>query len=227
MVASPRMVSPWQDQLHQTRLQGRSSISIQPSLILLYSVSLLCCCSSSISYIPLTLKINMYPKTFIATAALALGASAQMMNLTALLGSESSLSALVTLLQQYPNLASTLASQQDVTLFAPNNAAIQQLTQSGALNMATEAQISEILLYHVLPSRVYASDITSTPAFVNTALVNATYTNVTNEQVVGAVLDGDNVMIESGLKMESQVVKAVSPRSWACVTGATSLTFWK
>lgn len=151
----------------------------------------------------------MHPKTFVAAAALALGASAQEnMNLTALLGSESSLSALVSLLQAYPDLASVIASQQDVTLFAPNNAAIQQLTQSGALNSITEDQISEILLYHVIPSVVYASNISETPAFVNTALVNATYTNVTNGQVVGAAVDDDNVLIESGLKMEAQVVKA-------------------
>lgn len=132
------------------------------------------------------------------------------MNLTALLGSESSLSALVTLLEQYPALAQQVGSQENVTLFAPNNAAIQQLTQSGLLNTATQSQIGNILNYHVVPELIYASDITTTPAFVNTALTSSAFTNVTGGQVVEAALDGDNVILTSGLKAESQVVKAVS-----------------
>lgn len=94
----------------------------------------------------------MHSKTLIAGAALALGASAQTMNLTALLGSESSLSALVSLLGQYPDIATQIASEKNVTLFAPNNAAIQKFTQSGALNTVTQSQISDILSYHVIPA---------------------------------------------------------------------------
>ena len=152
----------------------------------------------------------MYPKTAIAAAALALGASAQNMNLTALLGSESSLSSLVALLQQYPDIATSIASQKNVTLFAPNNAAITQLTNSGALNSITQSQIGDILNYHVLPEVVYASAITTTPAFPNTALNDTAFTNVTGGQVVEVALDGANVILTSGLKAESQVVKAVS-----------------
>jgi uncharacterized surface protein with fasciclin (FAS1) repeats len=152
----------------------------------------------------------MHPKTFITAAALALGASAQNMNLTELLGSESSLSALVALLQQYPALAQQVGSQKNITLFAPNNAAIQQLTQSGLLSSATQSQIGNILDYHVVSELVYASDITQTPAFVNTALTNKAFTNVTGGQVVEAALDNDKVILTSGLKAMSEVVKAVS-----------------
>ena len=147
----------------------------------------------------------------LAAAALALGVSAQdMMNLTALLGSENSLSGLTNLLSMYPDLAQQVASAENVTLFAPNNAAIEALTQSGTFSSLTESDIGNILMYHIVPAVLYSSQVTSTPAFVNTDLTNSTYTNVTGGQVVGIAAVGNNVLIESGLKMEAQVVQAVS-----------------
>lgn len=143
-------------------------------------------------------------------AAFALGASAQMMNLTALLTSTNQLASLTALLAQYPSLMNTLGSAQNVTLFAPNNAAIRALTRSGRLNTATETDIAAILDYHVAGELVYASDISETPTFVNTMLTNSSYSNVTGGQVVGALMDENNVYIESALKMEAQVVQAVS-----------------
>lgn len=158
-------------------------------------------------------------------AVLALGASAQnMMNLTALLGSQDSLSGLTGLLLRYPDLAQQVASAKNVTLFAPNNAAIQQLTQSGLLDTASSSDITNILMYHVVPELVYSSDITETPAYLNTDLTNSSYTNVTDGQVVGAYLDNDNAFIVSGLKNQAQVVQAVSIISFSKVVVTISDT---
>ena len=152
----------------------------------------------------------MHLNKVLAAAALAFGASAQNMNLTQLLGSQASLSSLVGLLGRYPNIASSLASAKKVTLFAPNNAAIQALTRSGLLTSATESDIQNILDYHVVPEVVYASAIGATPVFAPTLLTNSSYTNVTGGQVVEAQLSGGNAVLTSGLKMSSTVVKAVS-----------------
>ena len=152
----------------------------------------------------------MYLNKALVAAALALGVSAQSMNLTALLGSQPSLSSLVKLLGAYPTIANSLASAKNVTLFAPNNAAIAALTKSGLLTGASTSTIQNILDYHVVPELVYASAISTTPVFAPTLLTNSSYTNVTGGQVVEAQLSGKNVIITSGLKMPSTVVKAVS-----------------
>lgn len=143
----------------------------------------------------------------------ALGASAASssgMNLTALLSSQTQLSALVSLLHTYPNLTTSLESMKNVTLFAPSNFAISALTSSGVLSSASSSDVSALLSYHVLPQMVYASNISTTPAFDHTDLTNTSYTNVTGGQVVGARMTGSKVFIESGLKMEAEVIKAVS-----------------
>jgi uncharacterized surface protein with fasciclin (FAS1) repeats len=70
--------------------------------------------------------------------------------------------------------------------------------------------VQAILTYHVLAGTVYASAITETPAFAHTLLNNTAYTNVTDGQVVEVQLDSDKVIITSGLKLESEVVQAVS-----------------
>lgn len=101
----------------------------------------------------------MYAKTFLAAAALALGASAQSMNLTALLASQSDLTGLVTFLGKNPSIAQSIASMKNITLFAPNNAAIQKLASSGLLNTASESQLSAVLSYHVLPKSAYGNKL--------------------------------------------------------------------
>ena len=147
----------------------------------------------------------------LSTALLLAGVSAQggRMNLTALLGSNNQLSGLVTLLGAYPNIATSLASAENVTLLAPNNAAIKALMNSGALNGASESLVAAVLNYHVLPGMIYSSAITATPVFAPTLLNDTTYANVTGGQVVEAQVVGQNVIFTSGLKAQSTVVQAV------------------
>ena len=151
----------------------------------------------------------------ITTAALAVSlvsaqSDASGKSLTDLLGSTSSLSSQAAILKAYPSIASSLASASNVTLLAPNNAAIAALQKSGALNNATTAQIEALLNYHVLDGVIPASDFTATPVFAPTALTEMAYTTVTGGQVVEAALVDGDVIITSGLKAESKVVTAVS-----------------
>lgn len=134
----------------------------------------------------------MQLKAFLVAAATSSLGSAQ--SLTSLLQNTDSLSSLNALLGQYPSIASTLAGLSNVTLFAPNNAAISELQSSGALGNATNALIEAILTYHVVDGEIPAGDISETPTFAATELSGAPYTTVEGGQVVeAAVVDGDVV----------------------------------
>ena len=148
--------------------------------------------------------------TFLASALLSVVSAQNVPNLTALIASTPALSGLGSVLELFPNIATSLASAENVTLFAPNNAAISALQQSGALNDATEAQVAAILNYHVVPAVVYSDAITETPTFAPTLLNDTAYTNVTDGQVVSVVLDDEDVVITSGFKLTANVVTAVS-----------------
>ncbi|KAK5167835.1 uncharacterized protein LTR77_007534 [Saxophila tyrrhenica] len=151
-------------------------------------------------------------KTFIASSALAFAAAQNNSNsdptLTALIGDTPSLSGLGTILQAYPNIARSLGNAENVTVFAPNNAAISELQSSGLLDDATEDDVAAILNYHVLQGMVYSSAISETPVFAPTLLDDEMYANVTGGQVVEVALDGQDVVLTSGLKLESTVVQA-------------------
>ncbi len=54
------------------------------------------------------------------------------------------------------------------------------------------------------------SSISTTPTFAHTLLNSSTYSNVTGGQVVELQAVGSNVIVTSGLKMQSKVVTAVS-----------------
>lgn len=146
--------------------------------------------------------------------ALAMAVSAQDMSnttLNAALSSSPDLSSLAAAVALVPGLAETLAGLSNITILAPSNAAFQEAMSSapaGALN--NTGLIQAILEYHVLNGTYYAANVTETPAFIPTALMNTSYTNVTDGQVVEAVSTGDNVVFRSGLFTNSTVTQAVS-----------------
>ncbi|GAB7354188.1 hypothetical protein MBLNU459_g4740t1 [Dothideomycetes sp. NU459] len=145
---------------------------------------------------------------YAATAASV--ASAQMMNLTAALGSNSNLSTLTSLIGAYPGLMSSLGNVSNVTLLAPSNQALSALLNSTAGKMAasTPGYIQALLEYHMLDGTIYASQVTNQSQFVHTMLTNASYANVTGGQVVECILDNGNVTIFSGLKNNITVTQA-------------------
>ena len=157
----------------------------------------------------------MFVKSLLAAAAAASVASAQGGNsstptLTDLIGQTSSLSQLGTLLKGFPDLAKTLAATPNITILAPNNAAIAEFKSSGMLASASQEEIEAALSYHVLQGIIPSSMITEFPTFAPTSLNSTTYTNVTGGQVVEVLLDDDDVIIYSGLKAQSTVVTPVS-----------------
>jgi len=156
---------------------------------------------------------TMHYKTILA-AALAVNAAtadSTSMNLTSLIASNSNLSALGTLLKAYPSIASSLANATNVTVLAPDNAAISALntsmsSMSSSVNMTK--YIEALLDYHVIPGKYFASNFSSTPLFPHTMLNMTMYSNVTDGQVVECVLSGKQAEIISGMKMVSNVTQA-------------------
>lgn len=142
-----------------------------------------------------------------AAAALCVAASSDP-TLTQLIASNDNLSTLGSLLKRYPAIDKALASAGKVTLFAPDNDAIQTWmnTAIGSSTSSAEDGIQSVLEYHVLSSVVYSSDVMQTPAFPTTLLKtgNGEY------QVVEASLDDGSVIITTGLEEKSKVIQAVS-----------------
>lgn len=144
--------------------------------------------------------------------ALATAASAQqMMDLAAALGSIPELSNLTNTVSAFPELVSGLSMTPNLTLLAPSNEAFAELLQSDmASALQDPAMITALLQYHVLNGTYYAANVTETPLFLPTALMNMTYENVTGGQVVEAVMSQNQVVFYSGLRMNSTVTQAVS-----------------
>jgi uncharacterized surface protein with fasciclin (FAS1) repeats len=97
-------------------------------------------------------------------AAFAAVASAQ--SLTAALGSQNAfLGTLVSLLGTQPPLVSALGSASNITILAPNNAALVKfLNSSTGTNAATMPDlVTALLAYHVLNGAYPASSFTSLP----------------------------------------------------------------
>jgi len=142
---------------------------------------------------------------------LAMGAAVSAQSLTeALAANNGSLSILTSLLSAQPQLVQSLGSARNITILAPNNAALAAFTNSsaGLAAAANPAAVAALLTYHVLNGTILSTAITNTTAFVPTLLSNATYANVTGGQVVGAKSNGSAVNVYSGLFGESHVVQA-------------------
>jgi uncharacterized surface protein with fasciclin (FAS1) repeats len=164
---------------------------------------------------------HIVPATLAVVAVSAQSNDTSSMNLTSLIASNSNLTGLATLLNSYPDVASSLANATNVTLFAPNNDALNAVSSVLASQGGNSGDFVQALLsYHVLSGMIYAANISSTPAFPHTTLNNTAYSNVTGGQVIEAVVNGDAVEIVSGLKSVANVTQAVSsiPRLLRTVT---------
>lgn len=152
----------------------------------------------------------MHLKLF-SLAALATLASAQ--SITSLLSSTPELSSLTSLVTQFPDLVKALGAAKDITILAPNNAAIDAfLKKNPTVAKENPKGVEALLTYHVLQGTVPASHFTTTPAFLPTQLGPPTFTNVTGGQVVEGFSKGKDINIVSGLLAVSTVVKGVRVR---------------
>lgn len=133
-------------------------------------------------------------------------------DLASALGAESDLSTLASLVGNYSELVTAVASTPNLTLLAPSNKAFEDFA-AGPLGAALNDSgiVAAVLSYHVLNGTYKSDAITDTPTFVPTLLTNETYTNVTGGQVVEAVAkDGKVYFISGSLTTNATVSKAVS-----------------
>ncbi|KAG8159393.1 hypothetical protein KVR01_011054 [Diaporthe batatas] len=150
----------------------------------------------------------MQPKQIIA---LSLAGAVYGQSLTDLISQNQDLSQLGTLLGQYPDLAQTLGGLSNITVLAPNNAALSALLNDSSVTAMVSADpglVPAILTYHVLNGTFRSTDIQDTPSFPKTLLTNSTYTNVTGGQVVKAETEDNSVVFTSGLLRQSRVATA-------------------
>lgn len=146
-------------------------------------------------------------------AALTAAATAQQQpNLTTLLQTTPQLSNLTAYLSFFPALVNQLSELRNVTLLAPNNAAIAAAMNSSygqAFQANDTALIEGLFQYHVLNGTYHASDVTSTPAFIPTILgPQSNLTTLQSGAVVEAVRVGRDVRFISGLLGQTGVVSA-------------------
>ncbi len=81
----------------------------------------------------------------LSVAALVAGASAQMMNLTALLSSTPELSNLTTYVSLFPDLLTTLGSATDITILAPSNDAFAKFLNTSMIDPQDTDLIQAVL----------------------------------------------------------------------------------
>lgn len=148
----------------------------------------------------------------------------QAQDLGTVLAGQPTLSTLVNLLGEVSNTTEFLATQENVTLFAPSDDALAAIVQQGRIFSVDEAAldpglIEQILRYHLFHGIIKAEDIVETPQFVPSYLNysgivldgEVSGSNVTGGQVVSVSLNDDgNAIVTSGIKSTSQVVVAVS-----------------
>ena len=111
----------------------------------------------------------MRTNSFFLAACAAAIATAQ--DLATVLAGQESLSTLVELLGQVPNTTEFLASQQGVTLFAPNNDALAAILGSGGIFSIEQVAedpglVEQTLRYHLLRGVIRSEDITPILQFV-------------------------------------------------------------
>ncbi|KAK0624040.1 FAS1 domain-containing protein [Immersiella caudata] len=144
----------------------------------------------------------MHTKRFLLPLAAATAAWAQ--SLTDVLASQNhTLSTLIGLIQQQPDLLRTLGSLTDITILAPSNEAFTKLLSDPAVAAAiqsTPSLVPALLTYHVLNGTFLASALTalSEPAFVHTFLTDTTYSTVSGGQVVEVKAENGGVTVLSG-----------------------------
>lgn len=117
-------------------------------------------------------------------------------------------STLNNLLQQQPEVFSSLESAKNITVLAPSNAAFEAFLKSdeGANAIHKSDLVANLLTYHVLNGVYKASAFSQFPKFPRTLLTNSSYTSLKDGQRVKVQAANDSVVITSGSLATSRVV---------------------
>lgn len=117
-----------------------------------------------------------------------------------------SLSRLSSLLEQF-DLLESLSSLNNITILAPNNAAIQDLEDFGFdFNSVEPIIVQALLTYHVLNGMFPDQSLSDSPQFLPTLLQPPLVTNVSGGAVVKGHLNDGDVVFESGLRKRAKTI---------------------
>ncbi|KAK5659808.1 hypothetical protein OQA88_1020 [Cercophora sp. LCS_1] len=121
-----------------------------------------------------------------------------------------SLSTLVSLLGQQPELVNTLAGLQGITILAPSDQAFSAILADPAVAAKVQSDpgfVATLLTYHVLNGTFYASDLlgASDPAFVPTLMTDPAFSTVSGGQRLRAQAEDGTVVITTGNGAEAKV----------------------
>ncbi|KAL8377487.1 hypothetical protein RB595_008253 [Gaeumannomyces hyphopodioides] len=146
--------------------------------------------------------------------ALAGGVVAQNQNVSVVplataLASQSDLTNLLAILGTQPTFLAQLSLAQNVTFLAPNNAAMDAFLNgpnATPANQTNAVGVAALLSYHVLNGTFYDADINDRTVLVNTALNLAPYSNITGGQRVLMSRTDGNATITSGRMDMARIV---------------------
>ena len=162
---------------------------------------------------------------FLNLAALAAAVVAQS-DLASIIASQEDLSTLAELLALVPDIAETLVSASNITIFAPTNKAFdsvpRDIPEGEAISQKNDTiAIGALLSNHVFKGYYPASVAADIPVFVQSLLDSSfvnyrqPFGNFTGGQYNGIVKDGDDVVVISGEETLSYVTEAVSSHSYS------------
>ncbi|KAJ4268853.1 hypothetical protein NW762_002923 [Fusarium torreyae] len=155
---------------------------------------------------------------FLTLAALATAVVAQA-DLASLISSQDDLSTLAELLALVPDIAQTLSTASNITIFAPTNKAFASVPRDIPEGEAIEQKndtiaIGALLSNHVWQGYYPAKAVTDIPFFAQSLLDGSfvnyrqPFGNFTGGQYNGIVKNGDNVVVISGEQELSTVTEA-------------------
>lgn len=111
-------------------------------------------------------------------------------------------------LSQFPRLANTINTVDNITVLAPSDAAITKWLQ-GIVPRPSPSDIENILNYHILHGTFPVASFSDKPHFVHSFLVNASYSNVTQGLFAGLISINGEPQIRSGLNSNSSIATPV------------------
>lgn len=134
-------------------------------------------------------------------------------DLTQFLKNNTNLTEFNTLVNNYGDIYAALSFSNDITIFAPSDAAFEKIPYSslgGPFEANNSDIVREVLKYHVINGTHPSGSFNGSFQFLTTWMNNQTYSNVTGGQTIGVVQQaGNDIVCVSGLGSRSSVIASV------------------
>ena len=144
--------------------------------------------------------MNIFAKTLVGLAALWMPVSTSAQSIVDIAAGDDRFTTLVAAVTK-AGLVDTLAGDGSFTVFAPTNEAFEDVDVDKLLQDEWGAHLTSILLYHVLGSEVFSSDLTRVGQAARTlegssvVVTSLDPVQINNAEVIIADLDADNGVI--------------------------------